>query len=106
MQKQIQVVVAHTFNLSTKGEYEMGGDQGSGLSLQSPSLGRGKTFLVAWLFCFSDLHPEAQYLSLGFYYPCYRLANEPIQVQGGGGASHRDSQSTKARAWGHNQMKT
>ena len=37
------------------------------------SLGRGKIFLVAWLLCFSNLQFEPQYLSLGFYYLCYRL---------------------------------
>lgn len=56
MQKEIQVVVAHTINLSTteshtfhsstRGEYMMGGNKGSGLSLQSPSLDSGKMSLV------------------------------------------------------------
>ena len=51
MQKQMQVVAAHTFNpsigesypfnSSTKGLYKMGGDRGSGLSLQLLSVGRG-----------------------------------------------------------------
>ena len=82
IQKQIQVVVAHTFNPSTreshafnpstKGEQKAGGDRGSGLSLQSPSLGRGKTALVAWLLCFSDLQLEPYYLSPGFYL-CYTI---------------------------------
>ena len=26
-----------------------------------------------WLLCFSDLEVEPQYLSLGFYYSCYKL---------------------------------
>ena len=49
----------------------MGGDRGLGLILKSPSLGRGKTFLGALSFCFSDLQLEPQHLSLGFYYSCY-----------------------------------
>ena len=51
-QKQIQVVVAHAFNPSTRGECKTGGDRGSGLSFQSPSLGRGKTSLAIGRFAF------------------------------------------------------
>ena len=44
-------------NLSnnTKGEWRTGGHRSSGLSLQSPGLGRGKTSPVTQLLCFSGL---------------------------------------------------
>ena len=58
-------MVVDAFNPSTREEDEVEGDR-SQLSLQLPNLGRGKTFLVAWPFCFFDLQLEPQYLSLGF----------------------------------------
>ena len=60
VQKQIQVVVAqtfnhspresHAFNPSTKGEYKTGGNRGSGLSLQSPRLEDFSSGLAVLLF--------------------------------------------------------
>ena len=68
------MVVAHTFNPntreshafkpSTKRKNKMGGDKGSGLSLQLPSLDRSKMSLVTWLICFSSLQLKPQYPSL------------------------------------------
>lgn len=56
-QKHIHLVVAYTFNPSTRdlhilnpstrGKYKMGGDRELGFNLQLPNLGEGKSSLVA-----------------------------------------------------------
>lgn len=79
------MVVAYTYNPSaresqafnprTKAKYNTGGDRGLTLNFQLPSLGRGMTSLVVWLFHFSDHQLEFQYLTLDFYYLCYMKVN-------------------------------
>ena len=73
MQKHIQLVMAHTLNPSpreshtfkhsTRGNINWEErERLSLLSLQSPSLGRGKTSLVVWLLCFLGFWVEPQFL--------------------------------------------
>ena len=63
-------MVVHTFNPSTREEYKAGGDRN--LFSFGLKISLSKSSLVAWLLCFSDLQAEPQYLSLGFYYSCYK----------------------------------
>ena len=83
MQKQMQVVVLHTFSPSSRETCTFNSSPRGNirreerysllclLSLQSLSLGKGKISLIIWQLCFSGCQVESQYLILGFYYLYY-----------------------------------
>ena len=47
---------------------------------QSEDLAELKGFSGGWLLCFSDIQVEPQYVSLGFYYLCYKLIPTPLKI--------------------------
>ena len=50
------------------------------LPFWSEDLVEVKGLSSGWLLCFSYLHVESQYLSLGFYYSCYNMNNKGLPV--------------------------
>lgn len=65
---------SHAFNSSSRRNIKWEKREAQLLSLQSPTLDRGKTSLMAQLLCFSDFQVQPQYLSLCFYSLCYKMS--------------------------------